>query len=261
MKEKTTDGESTPPAAGGTEEKPRGRAAMMAAYKAMNEGAGDDVSDDDLYDWSLGRSSDLEGKWNDLAGANKRLAELTAADPRLAAVLTMISGEDPKSLPYAVARVYGKDFLSLEGEELDDFEKGYREQLAELSESKRAMDAANANIDEYRKNLDQYAKENGLNEEEVSGLDTAIYTDVINMLNGIIPTDFIDRKWKGMNYERDVQDAADAGVAEGSNRKIEARMRQLAETPPEGGVSPSASRKNVPVRPKDGSFWDKVTDV
>jgi hypothetical protein len=242
--------------------KVKGRAAALEAYRGANPDAGDVVDDDVLYDHVLTERSAADERYNSLAGANSRLAELTAGDPKLAGVLSMLAGDSPKSLPYAVAKTYGKDFLSLEGDALDDFEKGYQEHLKELTENRAAVEAANKNIEAYQGTLAKFAEDNGLSGEETEALHKAVYEDAINLLQGVIPVEFIDYKWKGMNYDRDVQAAADAGVTEGKNKTIEARMKQVAEVAPAGGGSAAAAGvQKRPAPKKKGSFFDAFKEI
>jgi hypothetical protein len=240
----------------------RGRAAAFERYRAANPDAGDDVDDDTLYEHVLGERSAADERYNSLAGANSRLAELVARDPKLATALAMIAGDKPKSFPYAVARVYGKDFFSAEGDELEEFEKGYQEHLKELADNKAAIEAADRNIEEYRNTLAKFAQDNGLGEEEVETLHKAIHEDAINLLQGIIPVEFIGFKWKGLNYEKDVQAAADAGLAEGKNKVIEAKMRKATRTPVAGGSTTSVKLgpRRVSAK-KKRSFFDGAKDV
>jgi hypothetical protein len=56
---------------------------------------------------------------------NARMTKRVAKDPHLAAILSMIA--NGKSIPYAIAKVYGKEEFSLEGEDLEEYETGYQE--------------------------------------------------------------------------------------------------------------------------------------
>jgi hypothetical protein len=263
-------GQVSPDVGGGVEgaDPPvRGRRAAVAAYRTSKPDAGDEIEDDALYDYLMDERKLSDERYGSLSGANARLAELVGSDPRLAAVMSMISGENPKSFPYSIARVYGKDFLSAEGEALDDFEKGYQEHLKELSESRAAVEAANKNIEEYQSTLTKFAEENSLSEEDVSSLHNAIYEDSMNILQGVIPREYIEYKWKGLNYDRDLQAAAQAGVTEGKNSRIDAKMKRVASsTSSAGGGSTSAAagatgapKKGFPA--KKGSFFDEFKDV
>ena len=243
----------------GVVETPRGRAAMLAAYKGANADAGDEVDDDDLFDFASGRAADAEGRFDELAGSNSRLAELAANDPKFAALLSSIASEGGGSFPYNTAKIYGKDFLSMEGEALDDFEKGYQENLAKIAEDNAALEAANRNIEEYQGNLEAFGKDNGLSEDELSGLNETIYRFVMDALNGVIPPEFIEYTWKGMNYDADVQEAADAGVVEGKNGNIRAEMKKIAEVAPVGG-GVTASPKAVKTKSRT-SFYDAIEDA
>jgi hypothetical protein len=239
----------------------KGRAAALEAYRGANPDAGDEVDDDALYDHILGERSAADERYNSLAGKNSRLAKLTAKDPKLAELLSGLA-DGEKSLPYLAAKLYGKDFLSAEGDALDDFEKGYQEHLKELTESRSAMEAANKNIEAYQDTLTGFAEANGLSEDETEALHKAIYEDAINLLQGIVSEEFIDFKWKGMNYDRDVQAAADAGMTEGKNKTIEAKMKRVAEVAPAGGDAPTfADRTARKVEKKKGSFFDEMEDV
>jgi len=53
------------------------------------------------------------------------LAKLVSKEPKLGAVLSMMSGDKPKSFPYAIESVYGKELFNLGGDALAEFEKGF----------------------------------------------------------------------------------------------------------------------------------------
>jgi hypothetical protein len=123
----------------------KGRAAMLARYRESNPEAGEEIEDEALWEYAHNGHSELESKYNRLNGANTRLSELVSKDPRMAAVLSMISGDKPQSFPYAIGTVYGKDFL--EGD-LEEFETGYQEHLRQLAESRKLQAEAEKNIGE-----------------------------------------------------------------------------------------------------------------
>jgi hypothetical protein len=233
--------------------KPKGRAAALAEYRAANPEMQEDPDDDTLHDFRNGRYSELEGRYNDLNGANSRLAETVSKDPRLAAVLSMVAGENPKSFPYAVASVYGKDPFDLEGGALEEFEAGYQESLKRLSENEKARETALQNLGEYETTLNGYVKEKGLTDEQSSEIHNGIMQLADNLLMGIIPAELIDLVYKGLNYEKDVQEAADTGFVEGKNDVIDAKLKK-----PEGGTvldlgNGTGAGKSIP-RPSKGGL-------
>ena len=244
--------------------KPMGRAAIMEMYKAANPDAQDEINDESLLGFAHDKYSEIDGKYNDLNGANTRLAELVAKDPKLGAVLSMMVGDEQKSFPYAAGRVYGREPFELDGDELEEFEKGYQENLAQLAESRAAQEEASKNIEEYKKNLTKYGKDNGLDENQLSELNDKIYEFADNMLMGIIPIALIDVIHKGISYDRDVQEAADTGFVEGKNQTVEAKMKKKTEAPsvPDLGNSTGAgSKKKLPSPKKGTSFYDSIKEV
>lgn len=246
------------------EEKPKGRAALLEAYKASNPES-QEPDDESLYDFANTRHAGLEKKYNDLNGANIRLAGLVSKDPKLGAVLSMISSEKPKSFPYAIASVYGKEPFNLEGDDLDEFEKGYQENLSQLAESKKEQEQAMKNVETYRQTLIDYGKENSLPDEQVKEIDNGITKLAENVLNGIISKSLIDMVYKGLNYEKDVKEAADTGFVEGKNTVAEAKMKaktQQNAVPDFGNASgASTSKKKGIFQPRPGSVYDNLKEI
>lgn len=213
-------------------------------------------NDDTLFDDIEALYAEQEEKLGKFAGANQKLAELVGRDPKLGAVLSMLVADKPKSLPYAVAKVYGKDVFELEGEELEEFETGYQENLAANSELEAQKNEALKNIEEYKANLKKFGTDNGLSEDEVEKLHDAIFTDGDNFLMGIIPYEYIEYKWKGLNYEKDVQDAADTGYVEGKNEKIDLKKKDVAPIPDVNNITGKGVNKTK-ASPK-GSYFDDI---
>ena len=242
-------------------ENPKGRDALLAAYKTSNP-EGPEPDDSSLYDFAHSRYSDLENKYNNLNGANMRLASLVDKDPKLGAVMSMIAGDKPKSFPYAVASVYGKEPFDLEGDDLEEFEKGYAENLAKLAESEKERQQAMKNIESYNKTLIDYGKKNSLSEDQVNEINDGIMQMADNILMGIIPTELIDMVYKGLNYDKDVQEAADTGFVEGKNTTVEAKMKEKTamNSVPDFGNGSGAGGVKKPVTRKKGSFYDAFTE-
>jgi hypothetical protein len=238
----------------------KGRSAFLAKYRENNPDAAEDVQDDVLWDDAHKRHSSLEDEYGKMNSANSRLAGLVAQDPKLAAVLSMIAGEKPRSLPYAVGSVYGSDFLD---GDLDEFETGYQENLRRLAESRKVQEEAQRNIEKSIKNIEKYASENNLEEAEFESLYQGIMDLADNVLNGKIPLDVVDLVHKGINYDRDVQEAADTGFVEGKNEKISARMKNKSGSSlPDLGNSAGSRGGAKPAPPqKKASFFDDMKEV
>jgi hypothetical protein len=250
------------------EETLKGRAATYAAYRQAHPDAGEELNDDEVDDWRNGSYSELEGKFNNLENASKTLGELFMKDPKIAAFFTrLLNGESPE---YAIAREFGKEWSELDDEGLEEANKGYKERLDELSRLKSQRDEVIKNIDEkYIPALQKYVKGNGLKEEDAKRLNDAIFQNVEDTLSGVISSEFIDFVWKGLNYEQDVQEAAETGKIEARNSIIETKKAQK-QTPPlpdASTKSATARRRQRDVAPMlgggstDGGFLSKLKDV
>jgi len=240
---------------------PKGRAAILEAYKASNPN-GQEPDDNSLYDFAESRYADLDKKYNELNGANTKLAELVSKDPKLGAVLSMISGEKAKSFPYAIASVYGKEPFDMEGDALEEFEKGYQDHLAQLAESEKEREQAMKNIETYNNTLAEYGKENSLSEEQVGEINSGIMQLADNILMGSIPKELIDLVYKGMNYEKDVQEAADTGFVEGKNTTVEAKMKAKTQPNaiPDFGNGTGGGKTQKPPKKEKKSFYDEFKE-
>lgn len=242
-------------------ETPKGRAGVLAKFQKANPDYQGDPTDDDLWGFAGKDYDEVKEKYKDMSGANSRLADLVSRDARLGAVLSMVVGENPKSLPYAMGNVYGKDWLESDPEE---FEKGYQENLARLAESKAEQEKAAKNIEQYQANLEQFKKDKGLDDAQIAELNDAIFTDAENFLMGNIPPEYIDYKWKGMNYDKDVEEAAVTGEVEGRNQTIEVKKKKITgETPlPDLANGTGAGRNRViPTKGKKKSAYDGMEEI
>lgn len=242
-------------------ETPRGRAGVLAKFQKANPDFQGDPSDDDLWGYAGQDYDDVKGKYKDMSGANARLADLVAKDPRLGAVLSMVAGENPKSLPYAMGNVFGKDWLESDPEE---FEKGYQENLTRLAESKAEQEQAAKNIQQYQANLEQFKTDNGLDNAQVAELNDAIFADAENFLMGNISPEYIDYKWKGMNYDKDVQEAAVTGEVEGRNQAIEVKKKKItgdAPLPDLANGTGAGKNRTIPGKRKKKSAYDDMEEI
>jgi hypothetical protein len=245
-------------------EQPKGRGAVLARYREANP-EGDDPDDEALFDYADSSYADLDGRHKKITGANTRLAELVAKDPKLGAVLSMVAGEKPSSFPYAVARVYGKQPFDLEGEALEDFEKGYQENLKALAENETERQEAMRNIAQYDVNLKKYASDNALDETRAAALHEALMDMAENFLAGKISPEVIDLVHKGVNHDSDIREAADTGFVEGKNERVQAKLKKVSaeQTLPDlkGNTSAGTSLPGQRKKARGGSVFDSFEEI
>jgi hypothetical protein len=250
----TGDGVAAPPASG--------RGKWLDRYRESHPDTANEPDDEMLFAFADEGHTALDEKHRKLSDANTRLAELVARDPRLAAVLSMIAGDKPVSLPYAVAKIYGKQPFDLEGEELEDFERGHGEYLERNAKDEEDRQKALSNIAAYHENLEKFAKDNSLPDEKKDELHGALMNLAEQFLMGDIPVQLIELTYKGIHHDADVREAADTGYVEGRNENIDAKLHRTAGAPsvPDLKSATGAGRKTPPPAKKT-SFYDSLKEV
>lgn len=238
------------------EETPTGRDYFLNMMREENPDYS--PADDDAF---LG---DIHGKYSKMneelsrdREANGRLAELVGSDPRLGSVMSMMLGEDRKSLPYAIAKTYGKDFLE---DDIEEFEAGYKEYLDQIAANKALSDEAAQNIETFKENLARYVKENDLSEEDANALLEDVYSMAEAFLTGNIPVEVIDVLHKGKNYSRDMNDAANTSFVEGKNEKIRAELREKGKAPLPSLAGKSGGGEERKAKSGKRSFFDGMKE-
>lgn len=245
------------------EKTPTERDALVSAYMESNPESSE-PDDASLYGFANERHANMQKKYDDLNGANVRLAKLVSKDPKLGAVLSMISSDKPKSFPYAIASVYGKEPFDLEGDDLEEFEKGYQENILRLADSKKEQEQAMKNIEGYNNRLAEFGKKNSLTPEQTQEINAGIMQLAENILMGNIPEEIIDMVYKASNYEKDVKDAADTGFVEGKNAAVEAKMKaktQAGAIPDFGNATGTQPQKKGVFQPRPGSVYDNLKEI
>lgn len=242
----------------------RGRQRFLEMYRELNPDVADELDDDTLYSFVDERYLDLDNRYKSLNGANRKLAQLISENPKLGAFLALISGESCKSVPYALANVFGKEVFQLDARGMEEFERGeeeYRKRYkAGLEEQRKAQE----NFKNYEKTLSAYGKENNLTEDQVYDIHRGVMDIAEELLMGNIPMNIIDLVYKGLNYDQDMQEAIDTGVVEGRNEVIKETLRSKRGNPdrmPDFGNTTGAGRSpKLPGRNK-GSFYDSIEEV
>jgi len=250
------------PQNGDNSQKPiKGRAALMSMFQNDNpeyNPENDDAFMEDIYN----RYSKDKGDFDNLRNANSKLSEVVSRDPRLGLFFSAITDEKtPQSVPYALASIYG-NILDLDDEGLEEYENGYKENLTNAAESKKAMEQSSKNFVESKDRIMQYGQSNELNEQQVAQLMAALYDTADNLLDGIIPDWLIDTVHKGLNYEKDIQDTADTAFVEGKNMNVKAKLkdRNKEDEIPDlnNGTGTGKNRQPKPPKREKKDFFDAL---
>lgn len=241
----------------------RGRSRFAEMYREVNPDITDETDDEALWGFIDERYSDVDGKYNELANANTRLMEAVRRDPRSGVILSMMAdSKSPKSLLYGIAKMYGKDFLSkLSDRELEDIDAADAEWLAE-EEKRRANESLQVeNLKQYEANLARFAQDNGLTPEQENEIHNGVIQVANDLFNGIVSEQILDLVYKGLNYDRDIDEAIATGKVEGLNEQISEKMRSVApvDMPLLSNNTGAGLKKSAPKT--RGSFYDSIEEV
>ena len=200
------------------EVKPTGKEAILAILKTKNpkyEPENDEQLMSDFHDHHQEIAAELENH----RSTNAKLAEHITKDPRNGAMFSMMA--EGKSTPYIMGKVFGNDMKNLEGQDAEEFEAGYQEQLTQLAKSKQLQEQASANFEKSDELISKVCSDNQLDESKSSEIREAIMEYAEDLLMGNIPESLILEIIKGKNYDQDVQEAAETGKVEGLNQKVD----------------------------------------
>lgn len=155
-----------------------------------------------------------------------KLKALFVKDPRFAAFMT--DAVEGKSAPASFAKYFGKDMMDMSGdeEEMAKLNEANQEYLNRVAESNKLREEQEKNMEASAQDMTDFKAEKGMSDEDFEKFIGECYGVIENALMGKIDKSFMETMYKGLNYEKDVQEAADAGVAEGRNQKIDETLRK-----------------------------------
>ena len=181
--------------------------------------------------------------------SKKRIADALKNDPRLAQMIAdIVSGK--RGAAASAVRYFGKDFLNAE-----EGSEDYEEIIKAEEERKKEQEAMEASQKEYEENItktmpyvEEFCKEKGYNIDEFL---TKIWDEVIAPIeSGLYSTHLCNIIDKGLNYDKDVNDALKAGEIKGRNENI----HKLKQEKGDGLPSISGSEQVQQPKKKGNSF-------
>lgn len=151
---------------------------------------------------------------------NERLVQAFDDEPRLAQVfMSLLNGD--KGAAYEFARTFGREFATAEEgtPEYEQFLAGENARKEEIAKAEEARALLDKNLDDSDAVIEAYCKENNLDadkfREEIDQL-------LMPIMDGTLTMEACKILDKGLHYDKDTQDAYDAGVVEGRNTNINA---------------------------------------
>lgn len=190
---------------------------------------------------------EVEDDLNAYRSSEAQLEEMIKANPDLAEVINdMVSSKMPFRV--ALARHYSQeDLMPKEGD--DDFEAYGKEYSARLERAKRKEEQLKeivANEATSLENIERFAKDNGLSDEEKNNLVDYINTFFNDMLFKKISPDMLSMFRNAITHDKDVESAREEGEIKGRNANIEAQIE--SENSSQSGDGIPASGKGAEVR-------------
>ena len=168
---------------------------------------------------------DTQEQMNKYKENDGKLKDLFSRDPRFAAFMSDAVGGKP--VPASFARYFGKDILDMSGDEakMAELNEANQEYLNRVAESNKLREEQEQNMNASAEDMANFKTEKSMSDEEFEKFIGKCYSVIENALMGKIDKSFMEMMYKGLNYEKDIQDAADAGVIEGRNQKIDDTLK------------------------------------
>lgn len=196
-----------------------------------------DMDSDDYYD-NLTRMAD---DYDRMEGNEKQMNDLLASNPSFGDMIR--DAKEGRSFFPSLVERFGADNLrqALEdpavAEELGKANDAYMQRTQQEAADK---ETAQQNFEESASNIEQYAKEHNLTDEQVNEVLVKATDFAKDIFQGKVSPEVIDMFYKSMNYDNDVAEARETGIVQGRNENIQAQLERSAshpDLPPDIGQS------------------------
>lgn len=187
-----------------------------------------DIESDDYYD-NLTKMAD---EYDRMEGNEKQMNDLLASNPSFSDMIR--DAKEGKSFFSSLVERFGVDYLkqAMEdpavAEELDKANDAFKERMMRETEDK---ETSQRNMEESANNIQKYAQEHNLTDEQMNEVIIKMTDFVKDGLNGLFPTELIDMVYKAQNYDTDVEQARETGIVQGRNENIAAQLERSASQP------------------------------
>jgi len=203
------------------------------------------LQDDDDRESALGKHRESDSK---ISGIFKK-------DPRFAAMMNdLMEGGD---VPASFVKRFGKDMLDADEEGLAKIAESNQEFLNKVAESNSLYEQQQANLAESEAAMQSFKEDKGMDDAAFEGFIGKVYETLEDGFMGKLTTEFMEVFFKGLSYENDVRKAADAGLVEGRNQKIELENKaELGDSLPNLSDTSKGGKQAPIVRPNKKNFFD-----
>lgn len=199
----------------------------------------------------------LDKRYQDIADREVLLNDFFDKNPKMAAVLSDVEQNIP--FPAAMKRYYSDEELSMnEGDEgWDAYLQAEEDYRKSMEDRKGKLKSFEDELASSEKVIKAYAEKEGLSEEQIQNRLEKLQAYMTDMSEGRITEDFLNVLAKGIDYDEDIEGAADAAYKKGKNEKIETEMANL-----EGDGLPELSKGQSQIsQPKKDATASRFRDM
>ena len=213
-----------------------------------------DIDDNDpesfysaLDEYDAERSRELDKRRT----SDGKLRDLFLNNPEMAGVFTDISsGTSPVT---AFVTHFGEAILSAKDdpEAMQSFVNANQKYLDGVAKSKQLEEEQQANIEKSAAVFEDFIKSKNMTDEEAEAFGDRVFKMIDDMIMGRYTPELFDRFYLADNYHADVNDAIEAGKAEGRNEKIIAQNKDVVGDglPKTTGSTPKVTKSPYIKRP------------
>lgn len=218
---------------------------MMKGYYPDKEYPDDNALMDDAHS----KMGELDGYYKENEAKNEEFINFLADNPEWREAI--VYGMKGVPLRAVIARMYDpEDLVAEDGDpDFEQVQASREERKAKRAEAEAFQAELQANIEASQEEIKAFAEENGMDEESSVSFLGNVTQVLEDAYKGKITKDFLARMYTAENHEKEVAAAAENGVIEGKNAKID-EMKAIERESKAGDSLPSiASVSAVPVTP------------
>jgi hypothetical protein len=191
--------------------------------------------------------------------ANQELSALLVSEKSYA----NFTRELMSGVPLVVALARNFDMDSLKPEPGDEDYSKYKDaadaRKAKVIEDNKAIQKLQENKQQTDTMLRTFATEEKLDEKGATEFFTSLENDLVNLQEGVITKEFLDRYKKGLRYDADIASAKNIATIAARNKKIVAeKVSNIAEQEPPS-LQPSGN-KMEPVAKDPNNWVEEIVD-
>lgn len=216
------------------------------------------VDEEEIYGQALDDHNGFKTQLEEYEGNEQKLRDMMTADPRSAQFLTdMYNGKSPWA---NYIRIFGpelKDSLD-DPETIEQIKEAEREYVERVARNKELEAEYEQNIAATQNLLQSYQEEKGLSEEQMEQA-VAVWLGITkDSLTGKLTQETLDMIIKAINYDQDIEQAAEEGEIAGRNAKIIEKLKKRTEG---DGTMPLGGKNGAVEPPRRRSIFDLAAEA